>query len=85
MNKYHIHHCTNPSFEEVVKQPRKYAGIVEAESIEEAFELSQNIDKSWNIAHPCRSTSVGDVIQNGDKLFIVCNVGFKELKIIDLI
>lgn len=79
MKQYHIHHCTNRLFKEVEKQPRKYAGIVEANSMEEAFQLSQNIEEPWNTVHPCRSTSVGDVIQEDDKLYMVCNVGFKEL------
>lgn len=79
-NKYHIHHSTGINkFEEVEKQPREYAGFVQATSIQQAFELSQNADEPWNTFYPCRSTSVGDVIQDGDKFFMVCGTGFREL------
>lgn len=80
-NKYHIHHSTGINkFEEVEKQPREYAGFVMANSLDDAYMKSQNMEEPWNRTNPCRSTSVGDVIQDEDKFFMVCGTGFKELK-----
>ena len=82
MEQYHIFH-SKPNefmFTETEIQPREYVGFVNANSIEEAFKLSQNIESNWNPTNPCRSTSVGDVIQENDKFFMVCGVGFKELR-----
>lgn len=79
-NKYHIHHSTGINkFEEVEKQPREYAGFVIANSLDDAYMKSQNMEEPWNTFYPCRSTSVGDVIQDGDKFFMVCGIGFREL------
>ena len=78
--KYHIHHSTGEHrFEEVEIQPRENAGFVEAESLQEAFVKSQNDINPWNEVHPCRSTSVGDIIQEHDKFYMVCGIGFKLL------
>lgn len=82
MTQYHIFH-SKPNkfmFTETEIQPREYVGFVNANSIEEAFKLSQNIESDWNPTNPCGSTSVGNVIQENDKFFMVCSVGFKELR-----
>lgn len=81
MNQYHIFHAihTGVRFTETEIQPREYVGFVYANSLEEAYINSQNIDDEWNPENPCRSTSVGDVIQDNDKFFMVCGIGFKEL------
>ncbi len=91
MNEYHIYHCNGINkFEEIEHQPRKYVGSIYAESIERAFQRSQNDRHTngeeeqlnndiWNPTNPCRSTSVGDVIQDEDKFFMVCGTGFKEI------
>ena len=77
MKQYHIFHSTGPDrFNEVKVQPREYAGFVNANSLEEAFKLSQtDFNSDWDT----RSTSVGDVIQDDGKFFMVCGIGFKEL------
>lgn len=80
MKQYHIYHSTGRNkFEPVEVQPREYAGFVEASSLEDAFIKSQNLDEPWNTFNPCRSTSVGDVIQSDEGFFMVDGVGFKEL------
>lgn len=80
MEQYHIYHATGKNkFTEVVEQPREYAGYVFANSLEEAFVNAQNIDDEWNPTNPCRSTSVGDVIQADDGFYMVCSTGFKLL------
>jgi len=78
MKQYHIFHAVSPlRFTETEIQPREYAGFVNANSLEEAFKLSQtDFNSDWD----ARSTSVGDVIQDDDKFFMVCGVGFKELR-----
>lgn len=79
MAQFHIYHSTGEDrFQEVEKQPRKYAGFVEAENLEEAFRKSQNEDSEWS-NYETRSTSVGDVIQDDDKFYMVRGKGFKEL------
>jgi len=36
---------------------------VEAYDLDEAYAITQNIDKAWNTENPFRSTSVGDVLK----------------------
>ena len=80
MQQFHIFHSTGSNkFQEVEKQPREYVGFVYANSIEHAFRLSQNDENVWNTANPCRSTSVGDVIQSDEGFYMVCGIGFKLL------
>lgn len=80
MQQYHIYHSTGSNrFKKVEVQPRTYAGFVQANSLEEAFSMSQNIDYDWNFAFPCRSTTVGDVIQSDDGFYMVCGIGFQLL------
>lgn len=78
MKQYHIHHAIKPTFDETEVQLRKYVGFVNAISLNEAFIKSQNHDIDW-AKNETRSTSIGDVIQDGDKLFLVKGIGFKEL------
>jgi hypothetical protein len=79
--QFHIFHAIGENkFKEVEFQEREYVGFVHATSLEEAFKKAQNTNKSWNEQSKCRSTSVGDVIQDNDKFFLVCNQDFKELK-----
>lgn len=79
MEQYHIYHSTGINkFEEVEVQPRIYAGFVEANSLEKAFEYAQNDHVDWAM-NEVRSTSVGDVIQADDGFYMVCGVGFRLL------
>lgn len=79
LKEYHILHAELPSFTEEPQQKRKCVGSVFAESIEDAFLKSQNHTRHWNIQKPCRSTSIGDVIQDDGVDYIVAGVGFKAL------
>jgi hypothetical protein len=83
MRQFHIHHATDPSlrFTETEKQPRVYASFVEAESLNDAFMLSQNdFNPNWSTEDkPLRSTSVGDIIQDGDDFHMVLGIGFRLL------
>jgi hypothetical protein len=82
MAQFHIYHSIGKDrFQEVENQLREYAGFVEANSLKEAYVLSQNQDENWNITNPCRSTSVGDVIQADDGFYMVCGTGFQLLDI----
>lgn len=81
MKQYHIFHSTGINrFFAVENQPRQYAGFVNATSLEQAFALSQNIEENWNPTNPCRSTSVGDVIQDDNDFYMVCGIGFQKLE-----
>lgn len=84
MKQYHIYHSTGINkFEEVENQQRIYVGFVKANSIEEAYMLSQNQGDGdiWNAVNPCRSTSVGDVIESDEGFYMVCGIGFKLLDV----
>ncbi len=75
---YSIYHVTNDSehrFTEVANQPRVQVGVIAANSLDEAYMHTNNIDDEsfW----PHRSTSVGDVIQDLEGYHLVCNFGFK--------
>ena len=82
MNHYHIYHSFGPrKFTETDVQSRVYVGFVEANSMEEAFEKSQNSETPWNPQYPCRSTSVGDVIQDEiGEFYMILSVGFRHLE-----
>jgi hypothetical protein len=80
MEQFHIYHSNGINkFKEVENQTRHYAGCVEAGSIEEAYMLSQNQDKVWNTLNPCRSTSVGDILQSDEGFYMVTGMGFRLL------
>lgn len=79
MQEYSIYHAVNPTFDEEFIQERALVGTVQAESLEDAYRLSQNFDSNWNEQNPCRSTSVGDVIRGTEGFFVVAGIGFKEL------
>lgn len=78
MRQFHIHQAINPTFTEDEVQDRKYVGFVEADNLEKAFEYAQNDHVDWCF-NQVRSTSVGDVIQDDDKFYLVMGVGFKQL------
>jgi hypothetical protein len=51
-------------------------GSVEAESIVDAFRLAQNDFNEEYASLGCRSTSVGDIITDGDNHYMVKGKGF---------
>lgn len=81
MAQYHIYHAVGPRrFTETDIQPREYAGFVEAVSLEDAYTKSQNDENPWNPYNPCRSTSVGDVIQDDSGFYMVLGMGWRHLE-----
>jgi len=56
----------------------KHVGFVEANSLEQAFQYSQNDHDDWHY-YEARSTSVGDIIQSEDGFYMVRGMGFKFL------
>ena len=79
---WNIFHCINPTFSEDIEQERSYEGSVEAESLQDAYIKTQNLDEyGWNGDVESRSTSVGDLIQNDDteEIFMVMDFGFKAI------
>lgn len=82
MQEYRIYHAAGLcGYMEIESQPRKLVGIVKADSLNDAFKKSQNFDDHWNPENPCRSTSVGDVIQFDNESYIVAGMGFRLLSI----
>jgi hypothetical protein len=80
MKLFSIYQAVGPEkFTETEDQIRIYVGHVEANSFEMAYRKSQNTDIPWNFHNPCRSTSVGDVIECDGKFHMVSGMGFKEL------
>ncbi len=61
--------------------------LVEADSLEEVFRLTNHIDHDWRenalvktmSPNPTRSTSVGDVIVQDDKAWLVDRTGFRRI------
>ena len=71
-------HITGSSW--IVDQPRKHVGFVNAKNLESAFEKTQNLTKDWNEANPCRSVSIGDVLQDpAGRAHMVMPTGFKQI------
>ncbi len=77
----------NPS---LWKERDKYyhlVALVEAGSLEEVYALTNHIDRDWRenalvksmATRPPRSTSVGDVIVQGDKAWLVDRTGFRRI------
>ena len=80
MRQFDIYHATGADrFTETEVQPRELVGSVLADNIDQAYERSQNLSSDWNPDKPCRSTSMGDIIQDGDKQYLVCGLGFRLL------
>src|SRR5690242_20026891 len=70
---YDVYHAINPTF--TLGPPRKWpheyrlVARVEAEDLEQAFDLTNNVEGPWTknpgvraVSHGLRSTSVGDVV-----------------------
>jgi ABC-type molybdate transport system substrate-binding protein len=53
-------------------------GSVLADSLEQAFIYSQGFSSQWENTGN-RSTSIGDVITNGDTYYMVKGIGFREI------
>jgi hypothetical protein len=64
------------------------AAVVQVDKLEKAYELTNNIWQAWteNDGVKCltafpRSTSVGDVMRQDGKYYMVKHVGFAEVKV----
>jgi hypothetical protein len=78
---------------ETPKFPEDYTKVAEVETsnLDEAYELTNNINSSWVIntkvkteLQAARSTSYGDVIEDNEGKFWFCEMmGWKELKNVD--
>ena len=79
---YAIYHAVSDKrFTETLDQPRVFVGTVDARSLQDAYNKSQNVHESWNMSSPCRSTSVGDAICStfNGMYFMVSGTGFRTL------
>ena len=78
--KHNIYHSLDyDRYSEEETQNRQYVGSIDAESLEDAFKKTQNLNGIWNESKPCRSTSIGDVIENKEGFYLVLSMGFKLL------
>jgi hypothetical protein len=51
--------------------------------LDSAYNYSQNNGSPWNESKPCRSTSVGDVIETENEgFYVVASCGFDELEMV---
>lgn len=93
---YHNKKFTDYTFRKNVgsipKRLLRKVATVDTDSLEEAFRLTNNIDHSWTknkevtaIEPKLRSSSVGDVFEKGDKIFMIASCGFNEIKVEGLI
>jgi hypothetical protein len=83
---YHNTGFLNYQITGVLEDPVHLAAEVATDSLDEAYELTNNIDRSWTknpgvICHTDtpRSTSWGDLMNHDGKWFTVEMAGFKEL------
>lgn len=79
MTEFKIYHVINPDFTARENQSHKFVGTVQAFSADDAFMKSQNMFHDWNPEKPCRSTSVGDVIECNGVFKIVNSYGYSEV------
>lgn len=81
LKMFHIFHAINKVFmyTEKLEQPRKYVGWVMAKDLNDAWEKAQNDFNSDYARYGARSTSVGDVIQDPEALYLVKNTGFEKI------
>lgn len=94
MKEYFIIHAKQGNFfaNNIKKSDCQTVAILEAESLEEAYRLSQNIDTPWingskvtkKMVEQARSTSVGDIIKeigHEGVPMMVANIGFEEVEL----
>jgi len=86
--EFAVLHRINPDFSSRTEGKLKLVAIVQAEDLEEVFEMTNHIDDDWTKNHgvvkswgPCRSTSVGDVVISAGtfSFWKVLPVGFKQI------
>jgi hypothetical protein len=65
----------------------KLIALVDTDSLDKAFELTNHIDGPWEmntgvcvVGFKHRSTSVGDVMYDGKEFWMVDTIGFRMLK-----
>jgi hypothetical protein len=83
-----IFHANDSNFKEEVQEDYTYVAWVETKDLNEAYQLTQNLDSYWTqnqgvITHRkgLRSTSIGDVIEDDKgKMHLVACIGFKKIK-----
>jgi hypothetical protein len=56
------------------------AGQLETDNLDQAYHDSQNLVRGWGDGKQ-RSTSVGDIIETSDGVYIVANAGFDKIMI----
>ena len=91
--EFEVYHSVRGNFsgEENVKSNQyEKVAVVEADSLDDVYDMTQNISHSWTknkgvkipLKEICRSTSIGDIIRNlnENQSYIVKMVGFKKIE-----
>lgn len=85
-NDEFLAYMLNASLESLKKGKFRYVASVETESLDEAFEWTNNIDQPWHlntnvkaVRRENRSCSVGDLFKVGSTFYVVESQGFREL------
>lgn len=84
-----VWHKNKGKFDEIVENwPENYEVVatVESNDLGEIFYLTNTIDRPWweNArvnGKPARSTSVGDIVQIGNKFFVCEMIGWREVEL----
>jgi hypothetical protein len=56
------------------------AGVIDTDDLDVAYCESQNLAKAWGDGNQ-RSTSVGDILETDDGVYLVAREGFDKIKI----
>lgn len=83
---YHNSNFAKDSYDEEVTGTITKVATIESNSLEEAFELTQNLAQPWTKnervkaeAEIFRSTSAGDVMELDNLFYFVADFGFKQI------
>ena len=85
-----VYHITDEKFgsrDGVFPDDYTLVAEVPTDELEDVYRLTNSVESSWTInkelevfGHSHRSTSVGDIVENDNGVFMVDIVGFKEVE-----
>jgi len=85
-NSEFLMYMTNSTFEELKKGHFERVATVETDSIDIAYQQTNNIDQPWHlntnvkaVRRENRSTSVGDLVKKGEIFYVIQPEGWLEL------
>jgi hypothetical protein len=85
-NSEFLQYGIDSTLEALKKGSFEYVAEVETDSLDEAYNNTNNVDSPWHLntnvkatRRGNRSTSVGDLLKRDNTLFVVDSLGFREL------